>query len=267
MLRRSFAIATAGFALFAWAAAPAPASACGGFFCDNSAPVVQQAERIIFVKNADGSVTAVVQIQYTGPSERFAWVLPVPGTPEVGVSSNQVFNALSAGTAPSYVLNTTIEGTCRTSGFADGGVAADSSLAVDAASDSGSAVTVVDEGSVGPFDWVLISLDASAPDPADAAVTWLMDNSYDVAPSGRELLGPYLADGMNLIAFRLSKQATAGEIQPIRLTYDAPYAMIPIKLTVVATQPDMPVFVWVPGEGRAVLTNYLSLRLNDALIN
>ena len=265
MLRRLFVLSF--FALPFVLAAPAPASACGGFFCDSAAPVVQQAERIIFSKNADGTVTAIVQIQYTGPSERFAWVLPVPGTPEVGVSSNVAFSALTSATAPSYQLTTRTEGTCRTPDFPDAGFA-DAGAVFDAGADGGSSpVTVLGEGSVGPFDWVLISLDPMATDPADAAVTWLTGNSYDVPASGRDLLGPYLADGMNLIAFRLTKQATAGDIQPIRLTYEAPCAMIPIKLTAVATQPDLPVLVWVLGSSRAVPTNYLSLRLNDALIN
>jgi len=45
-------------------AQPHPAQACGGLFCSASAPVNQAAERIIFSKNADQTVTAVVQIQY-----------------------------------------------------------------------------------------------------------------------------------------------------------------------------------------------------------
>ena len=49
-------------------ARPEPAEACGGFFCSASAPINQAAERIIFSKNADQTVTAVVQIQYQGPS-------------------------------------------------------------------------------------------------------------------------------------------------------------------------------------------------------
>ena len=76
------------------AAYPAPAHACGGFFCDNSQPVNQAAERIIFSQSPTGEVTAVIQIQYQGPSERFAWLLPVTGSPEIGVSSDAAFSRL-----------------------------------------------------------------------------------------------------------------------------------------------------------------------------
>ena len=79
---------------------PTRAEACGGFFCDSSQPVNQNAERIIFAREPDGSVTAVIQIQYQGPSERFAWMLPVVGTPEVAVSSNSAFTRLQQASNP-----------------------------------------------------------------------------------------------------------------------------------------------------------------------
>ena len=63
------------------------AQACGGTFCNTNTPVNQTAERIIFVDRPDGTVTAVVEIQYQGSAEDFSWVLPVPGIPDVDVSS------------------------------------------------------------------------------------------------------------------------------------------------------------------------------------
>ncbi len=55
-------------ALGAWGAAASPALACGGLFCQNS-PVDQNAERIIFTQNGDGTISAIIQIQYTGFDE------------------------------------------------------------------------------------------------------------------------------------------------------------------------------------------------------
>jgi hypothetical protein len=45
------------------------AEACGGFWCSIMAPVEQSAEQIIFIDNPDDTVTAIIQIQYQGPSE------------------------------------------------------------------------------------------------------------------------------------------------------------------------------------------------------
>ncbi|MDH5492100.1 MAG: DUF2330 domain-containing protein, partial [Myxococcales bacterium] len=248
---------------------PASARACGGFFCSASAPVNQAAERIIFAKHPDGRVSAIVQIQYTGPSELFAWVLPVPGIPEVGVSSNVAFSRLQALTNPVYRLQTRVEGSCgRDRSLASGG-GLDASLSgsADASIDAGTSVSIVGEGSVGPYDWVTISLDPATPNPGDVAVSWLQDNGYDVDDFGRDRLAPYLADGMNLIAFRLSKGNAVGEIRPVFLTYDAPCPRIPILPTAVAAEDDMGVLVWVLGESRAIPENYFSLELNDALID
>src|SRR5262245_60890502 len=81
-------------------ATPTPAHACGGLFCSSANPVNQAAEQIIFVNNPDGTVTAVIQILYQGPAHQFAWVLPVPGNPTVGVSSDQAFDTLKQVTNP-----------------------------------------------------------------------------------------------------------------------------------------------------------------------
>lgn len=61
----------------------------------------QEAERILFSVNGDGTVTAVVQVLYEGPSEKSAWVLPVPGSPEVEVSSDLALQRLQSATNPS----------------------------------------------------------------------------------------------------------------------------------------------------------------------
>ena len=54
-----------------------PASACGGFFCQNST-IDQNSERIIFTRNRDGTISAYVQIQYTGSAPDFSWILSIP---------------------------------------------------------------------------------------------------------------------------------------------------------------------------------------------
>ena len=245
-----------------------PAAACGGFFCDNSQPVNQAAERIIFAVEDDGSVTATIQIQYAGDADAFAWVLPVEGSPAISVSSDLAFARLQAATNPQYLLTTTVEGTCA-DGFRGGVPGLDSTGgSIDAAAaDAGSSVSVVDEGTVGPYDYVVISVDPAAPVISDVAVTWLRDNGYQIDPAGAERLAPYLEGGMNLLAFRLTSGRSTGSIRPVRLTFGAGLATIPIRPTAVAAVADMGVLVWVLGRDRAIPVNYFSLELNEALIN
>ena len=252
------------------------ANACGGLFCSAAAPVNQAAERIIFAKNEDGTVTAVVQIQYEGPTEEFAWVLPVPGVPEVDVSSDLAFTRVQIASNPRYTLTTTFEGNCAipTSSFGTGGAGGGSGDGFGGQGGSGPGpIAVLAEGNVGPYDWVVIQSDASYDQIGQVAVDWLIEEGYDVVPPGGDpaevgaMLGTYLADAMNLIAFRLTKSDNAGTIRPIRITYDADQPMIPIRPTAVAANDDMGVMVWVLGAHRAVPINYRSLELNEALID
>ncbi len=244
--------------------APA-ASACGGFFCSAASPVDQSAERIIFAQDESGNVTQIVEVLYEGPADKFSWVLPVPGTPKPGVSSKQVFDRLQNATNPQYRFD--YQEYCQ-SDDGEYSVDADFGSGMGGASAGGPpTVTVLDAGNVGPFDYETISVNAADQDPADVAVEWLEDNGYDVGPTGPDVLRPYLANGLNLIAFRLEKGANAGSIRPISLEYESKFMSIPIRPTAVAAQDDMPVLVWTLGSHRAVPTNYRGLEINELLID
>ncbi|MFT5355236.1 MAG: hypothetical protein ACI9KE_002452 [Polyangiales bacterium] len=202
------------------------AKACGGFFCNQSQPVNQAAERIIFSHNADGTTTAMIQILYSGPSESFAWMLPVNGNPDISVSSNSAFQQIQSATNPSYQLNVEVEGECDQGDFGQGprfaGADSGPSLDAGASSDAGAPpVTVVNQGSVGPYDFVIIAVDQAADDIALVATEWLQENEYDVSELGRDRLVPYLESGMNLLAFRLTKGRDTGEIRPVVLSFGA----------------------------------------------
>lgn len=263
----------AGAVALAFGAASAftgESQACGGLFCDSQQPVNQAAERIIFAKNDNGTVTAAIEIQYEGDADSFAWVLPVPaGETEVGVSSINAFDMLDQRTNPVYQLRQSFDDD-------DCGFAIDDAVAVsaesgsfgdDAAEDEEGEVLVVAEGNAGPYDWVQIDVSDDLDDPADAAVMWLTDNGFDVTDIGPDLLRVYLDDGMNLIAFRLSSGRDAGSIRPVMLTYESELPFIPIRPTAVAAMPDLGIRVYVLGASRAVPDNYRHLELNQAMIN
>lgn len=259
-------------AVIAVSASPSPA--CGGFFCSQSQPVNQAAERIIFARNGDGTVTAVIQILYEGPSEDFSWLLPISSVPEgdeIAVASDLAFARLQQATNPSYNLTTRVEGECRSAqGFNNpsrGGSGGSAGSAASPEGELGGGVTVAASGVVGAFEWTALALDPALASPADAAVAWLTDNGYDVSPGSDALLGPYLADGNYLLALRLTKGSDVGSIRPIVLTYDADLPMIPIKLTAVAANDDMGVMTWLLSDARAVPMNYGALELNEARIN
>ena len=246
-------------AMALWASFPAVTHACGGFFC-LQVVIDQAGEQIIF--RQDGTtVTAIVLIQYQGDADDFSWVLPVPGEPDFELASDLVFAPLEQATRPQFSL--TYEGQpCDF--LADNSNSSDGTppVAADPGAEEDEAVEVLEQLSLGPFEIQLVHSD----DPA-AMAEWLDENGYDLTDRGQELITPYVEEGMNFVALRLAKDQGVGDIQPLKLTYEAETPMIPIRLTAVAAVPDMGILVWMLGEARAVPLNYLHLDVNYAKLD
>lgn len=240
-----------------------PASACGGLFCSAQSPVNQAAERIIFSQQGNAT-TAVIEIQYQGPSQSFSWVLPVPGVPEVALSSKQALDALQNMTNPLYSVNVDFSD-CGQPAFAPGGFADAGAFPGEGDGDDG--VHVLASGTVGPYDFTVLEIDMEAANPVQLMLDWLDMNGYDVSSLGGDLLGEYAAQGMNFLAVKLNKSSDSGSIRPVMISYQSDRPLIPIRPTQVAANPDMGVMTWVLGESRAVPVNYRSLELNEALLD
>jgi hypothetical protein len=135
--------------------APAVAQACGGFFCQN-VPVDQTGENIVFV--ADGTtVQAFVQVQYQGEATEFAWIIPTPSLPEVGVSSDAIFPYFAQTYRRAAYINTTYHGTCGSYCWDDQFAGSDASVQDSASADAGTGgVEVIEQGQTGPYDFAIL---------------------------------------------------------------------------------------------------------------
>ena len=230
----------------------APSWPCGGFFCA-AVPMDQVAERILFA--ADGTTIEMqVQIQYAGAAEDFAWVLPVPALPELSVSNNEVFRQLQFATRPSFQLEFEGDSEC--------GAPFRVLATAEDAEARGGEVEVASEGRVGPYETAVIRAD----DPA-AVTDWLSANGYQIDDLGVDLLVPYVEQGFYFIALRLAPDREIGDLQPIGVSFESEQPAIPIRLTAVATQPNLGVLVWILGSDRAVPENYRHVRINEARID
>ena len=240
--------------------APAVAQACGGFFCQN-VPVDQTGENIVFV--ADGTtVQAFVQVQYQGEATEFAWIIPTPSLPEVGVSSDAIFPYFAQNYRREAYQNTTFHGTCGSDCWDD--QFAGSDAAVDTGSTdagTGGGVEVIEQGQTGPYDFAILR----ATD-AQVLFDWLGANDYNLPATAIAAVEPYalMGDETHFVALKLQKDASVGDLQPVKLTYAAAQPMVPIQLTAIAAQPDMPIYVTVLGAARAVPENYLDAVLIEA---
>lgn len=228
-----------------------PVLACGGLFCQNT-PVDQNAERIIFTQNGNGTVSAIVQIQYTGFAEDFSWILPIPApiaaedlqVPETGEAA---FLELETATNP-VIIPPPVPDNC-----------AEIDMVL---SESDSGVEVFATGEVGPYSFDVIGSE----DPT-ALIKWLRDHQYMVTEAMEPLINVYVQEQFAFLAMRLLPDEGVQDIQPIKLTYPSERPMIPLRLTAVAANPDMVVLVWIFGQSQAVPVNYAHMEIpNDDLI-
>jgi uncharacterized protein (TIGR03382 family) len=241
--------------------APAVAQACGGFFCQN-VPVDQTGENIVFV--ADGTtVQAFVQVQFQGEATEFAWIIPTPSLPEVGVSSDAIFGYFAQNYRRAAYINTTYHGTCGSYCWDDQFAGSDASVQDSASADAGTGggVEVIEQGQTGPYDFAILRA-------TDAQVLsdWLGANDYNLPATAIAAVEPYalMGDETHFVALKLQKDASVGDLQPVKLTYAAEQPMVPIQLTAIAAQPNMPIYVTVLGASRAVPENYLDAVLIEA---
>jgi hypothetical protein len=236
---------------------PARAAACGGFFCQ-SVPVDQTGEQILFAVEGD-QVEAHVQIQYQGAAENFSWIVPTPSRPEVGISSAAVFTRMQQLAGIRFELDWTYDDDCDRLYPPMAGGTTD-----DTRDEDGSGVTVVQQAQVGPFDYSVLQATDT-----EALFDWLAANDYTIPDAALGLVEPYvlMGDQMHFVAFKLQKDASVGEIQPVLLRYVDDQPMIPIQLTAIATQPNLGVTVGLLGGARAVPENYLHVEINEARID
>lgn len=251
-MHRTTAVTAALFAsLLIIAATMSPAGACGGFFCQ-AQPVDQVAERIVFTVNDNNTVSSLIEISYFGEAEDFSWILPIAepiGVDDVAVPDDGelVFDELHRLTDvsivapdPSQCVKEFLEQDFATSGSVD----------EEAMADDG-AVEVFASGEVGPFGFDVIG----AEDPA-ALTDWLRDNNYNVDSTMEPLIDLYVEEEFSFIAMRLLDGETSESIQPVEITYPGTQPMIPLRLTAVAAQPNMPIYVWIFGDHQSVPENF-----------
>ena len=228
-----------------------PAQACGGFFCQNS-PIDQNAERIIFTQNGDGTVSALIQIQYTGSAPDFSWILPLPEAIgpeaiEVPEDAMAAFAELEVATDPVFIAPP------RPSCAVQPPIAVAASAFVD------SSVEVFASGEVGPYGFDVVGSE----DP-DALISWLRDNEYRVTREMEPLIDVYVEEAFVFLAMQLLPDESAQDVQPVKVTYTSERPMIPLRLTAVAANPNMSVMTWFYAQSQAVPVNYAKIEVADA---
>jgi hypothetical protein len=226
-------------------------SACGGLFCQNN-PVNQVGERIVFSTHGE-TVTTRIEIQYFGQSEDFSWILPIPEAIEaddlqVPENGDAVFDELHSFTDVRFIAPEFPE--CAEVIM----MAAAEDDSATASSEGG--VDVFASGEVGPFGFDVIG----SSDP-NALIDWLVENNYRVEPEMEPLINVYVEEEFAFVAMRLLDGETSEAIQPIEISYPGANPMIPLRLTAVAAQNQMPIWTWFFAAEQVVPENYSHMEI------
>jgi len=237
--------------------------ACGGLFCSaiNLIPVQQNAERILFEINDDGTTTTIVEIRYAGSPDAFSWVVPVSDVPELedGVPA-QALTYLDTGTAPLITppltqCNGEVSGGLGNRGLAGPAPAMDGA-AFGGEESWGAPVDVIDLPQVGAFDPEVVSSE----DP-DALIEWLNENGYLITPEMEPFVADYVAQGLKFLALKLAPDSAVSDIAPIAMTTPGD-PMVPLSLTGVAAEPEMGVMVFIAASERWETSNWENLLID-----
>lgn len=224
------------------------AAACGGCAVPMGEPTQVTGHRMLFSVSKT-STTLWDQIEYSGDPSSFAWILPIKGQVEIGLSSDVLFAQLSTLTATTISpppLGCPPPPACWGWSEGDDGFGATGG---GAAGPGG--VEVIAQQVVGPYDTVQLS----SQDPG-ALKAWLVSNGYNVPLDVAPVIDAYVNEGFDFLALKLIPSADVSSMRPVRITAQGAAASLPLRMVAVGTGAITPITLWMIGEGRYEPTNF-----------
>ena len=203
---------------------------------------------------------------FKGDPKEFAIVVPVPTFLERGqiqVGDKAIIDHLDAYSSPRLVEYFD-EDPCRRRYEAEMSMAPRAAPMQKASADSRAkalGVTIEAKYTVGEYDILILSAKQST-----GLETWLRENGYRIPPGASAVLGSYLRQGMRFFVAKvnLTEQARLGYtmLRPLRVAYESPKFMLPIRLGMVNADGPQELFVYaLTRNGRVETTNYRAVKL------
>jgi hypothetical protein len=215
-MRRLVAIAMLS-ALFVTTAAAAPAFACGcgSVVGTDENPATASHERAIIHWDGDRE-TIELSLDIDSDGTAVGMIIPTPLPALVSAGDARLFTLLEETIAPQRRVETDWWGL----GY----------LLPDPPVEE---VTILDRVQVGPYETLTLAASDSS-----GLTTWLAVNGFTISPAMERSLTTYVELGWTFTAVRMtSEQAIDGHVDPIRLTFDTPRLVYPMRLARAETTP------------------------------
>ena len=235
------------------------AAACGGCFVPPKPPTQTASditdERMLLSVSTQQS-TLYDQIRYAGNPASFAWVLPIYGTVDVGLSADVLFDSIDVLTETQIVApfpNCPPPPNCGFFGPQAGG---------SASADAGAAapvVTVTKQENVGPYATVqLHSTDSSALE------NWLAQNGFVIPADVMPVIAQYVTEGADFLAMKLLPGQGVQSMRPVRVTTPGAGLSLPLRMASIGTGAVVGITIWVVADGRYEPQNFPFFHIDDS---
>ncbi len=228
---------------------PERAEACGGCFVPPEESTQVTGHRMI-LSLSQTQTTLYDQIEYSGAPESFAWVLPIQGQVDVGLSSDTLFAFLGQNTQtyvapppqscpppPPDCYNDASEG----GGFGGGAGGASGNGGVD----------ILSQAVVGPYETVQLQ----ASDPL-ALRSWLESHGYNLPADIEPTVDAYVNEGFAFLAMKLVPGQDVSAMRPVRITAPGAGLAMPLRMVAAGTGAYTPITLFVVAEGRYAPSNF-----------
>jgi hypothetical protein len=236
--------------------APSIALACGGCFAPTGEPSVVTAHRMVVAMNAT-ETTLWDQFEYSGDPADFVWVLPIASHDGVDIqlADQAFFLYLAESTkvtlqAP-FAPSTGGGGGC---GFGCG----DSDSASADLAPMMSPVEIYERGVVGPYETLVLGSDSGS-----SLVDWLQDNGYSIPDSLVPTVMHYVDADMDFVVLRLTPNAGASQIQPVRVTTPGISTTFPLRMVSAGVVESVQLELYTIAEGRVEAQNFPNTQINE----
>jgi hypothetical protein len=260
-MRLRFLAPTAVLSLVAALVPASDARACGGCF---GPPVIQQSGSTVVTGHRMALTTSPTQsvlwdqIQYSGDPKEFAWVLPVHHGAVLEESTDAWFETLEAATvaqvtSPQIVCpSVTSPQGCAGSSFS---AFADGTSGAGGGSGGGAPpVTVLHEGTVGPYETVTLATNTPG-----ALNAWLTMHGYNIDADIQPVVDAYVAEDFDFIALRLLPNKGIRTMKPVRVVTPGAAMTLPLRMVAAGTGSNVAITLYTITEGRLEADQYGNL--------
>ena len=254
------------------------ADACGGFFGPPDNNVFSDAQQVLFQRDGD-RISVEYLVKYEGEADQFGWVIPVPGaleTDDVTVGDPDLLDELESRTNP-WTRYESDDSGCNALRFG-GNEKSLGDLEAGGYFDTGAldsdGVNVVGDGTVGPFDFVILEATST-----DGLIEWLetetldektgevIKQAFELGNSGNALNAYVDAGGFQFVAVQLNETweeeqetDTGWWAEPsqasLKLTYDGDEMRYPALLSSASSAETQRTSVYVIGPERTTISGW-----------